>query len=444
MPSTKPNPNFFAGSPLNRLSWLRPSHPFLNALVLFPATRWIIFNGGQPLVVTASSDGSESATNTIKHQLAHVSTDDVLPLLGPQPFFGQAEEEGQLVPNSIRTLGSIRHRGPRIVFLGLQQTSAEAGGEPNGDGSLNALTLSPEDHAEEQAVAGLERDAVFLRGCGRCQAGCGGCDAEAGGGALVLDGRPGHDGVLGRVRGGHVRPGEEHGRLESAEQGERFGPARCLGDIMRDSHAWGNFQFCSKFCPACGASTHSMWGGWKISCDSLLPWFDRTGRRPCPTESAMFYLTTCANGRSRKLMNAVCGHCRRGLHNFMHPRTDSVVITVAIDQSGEKILLGKNVRSCHSFIRINICTRESCRKSFLGGSFLLSQDSWSQANRSRTPSEGKCGKKPVSPFGMFGIIPTSHGSVTPSYMSEVSDSDLQLLLSPAVSCQSHGIFGTLR
>lgn len=26
-----------------------------------------------------------------------------------------------------------------------------------------------------------------------------------------------------------------------------------------------------------------MWGGWKLSCTSLLPWADNTGRKPCPT-----------------------------------------------------------------------------------------------------------------------------------------------------------------
>ena len=33
----------------------------------------------------------------------------------------------------------------------------------------------------------------------------------------------------------------------------------------------------------------------------------------------------------------------KGLHNFMHPRTDPVVIMIAIDKSGEKILLGRGV-----------------------------------------------------------------------------------------------------
>ena len=39
-------------------------------------------------------------------------------------------------------------------------------------------------------------------------------------------------------------------------------------------------------------------------------------------------------------------HCIEGNnHCIAHPRTDPVVIVVAIDQSGEKILLGRNVRT---------------------------------------------------------------------------------------------------
>jgi len=72
----------------------------------------------------------------------------------------------------------------------------------------------------------------------------------------------------------------------------------------------------NKFCPACGSPVYSMWGGWKIACRTLLPWADNTGRTPCPTV--------------------------KGLHNFTHPRTDAVVIMIAIDQSGEKILLGRS------------------------------------------------------------------------------------------------------
>lgn len=33
----------------------------------------------------------------------------------------------------------------------------------------------------------------------------------------------------------------------------------------------------------------------------------------------------------------------KGLQNFMHPRSDAVVIMLVIDQTGDKILLGRGV-----------------------------------------------------------------------------------------------------
>jgi hypothetical protein len=38
--------------------------------------------------------------------------------------------------------------------------------------------------------------------------------------------------------------------------------------------------------------------------------------------------------------------CSQRTHNFSHPRTDPVVSMLAIDESGEKALLGRNVTSC--------------------------------------------------------------------------------------------------
>ena len=34
----------------------------------------------------------------------------------------------------------------------------------------------------------------------------------------------------------------------------------------------------------------------------------------------------------------------KGLQNFTHPRTDAVVIMIAIDETGDKVLLGRGVR----------------------------------------------------------------------------------------------------
>ena len=34
----------------------------------------------------------------------------------------------------------------------------------------------------------------------------------------------------------------------------------------------------------------------------------------------------------------------KGLQNFTYPRTDAVVIMIAIDETGDKVLLGRGVR----------------------------------------------------------------------------------------------------
>lgn len=51
---------------------------------------------------------------------------------------------------------------------------------------------------------------------------------------------------------------------------------------------------------------------------SLLPWADNTGKRSCPSG--------------------------KGLHNYTHPRTDGVVIMIALDETGNNILLGRGRR----------------------------------------------------------------------------------------------------
>lgn len=114
--------NHFSGSPLNRLSWLRPLHLFLNSIIQAPRSRWILFNNLKPLTVVPSTSESTLA-------LAYLTTQDVVYLLGPPPYFGQDQHLGDLVVDFADTkhdihspTESIRHRGPRIVFLGFHET----------------------------------------------------------------------------------------------------------------------------------------------------------------------------------------------------------------------------------------------------------------------------------------------------------------------------------
>ena len=72
-----------------------------------------------------------------------------------------------------------------------------------------------------------------------------------------------------------------------------------------------------QFCSSCGSPVYSLWAGWKLACTTTLPWEVKEGEKPCPSSI--------------------------GLNNFSHPRTDPVIITMPINEAGDKILLGRNV-----------------------------------------------------------------------------------------------------
>jgi len=78
-----------------------------------------LFNGGQPLV--------SSHPGTQKRSLAFLTTDEVKPLLGTEPFFGQCEQEGEVCESDIPVLEASRIRGPSIVFLGLKEADTTSG-----------------------------------------------------------------------------------------------------------------------------------------------------------------------------------------------------------------------------------------------------------------------------------------------------------------------------
>ncbi|CAK9780629.1 hypothetical protein CC85DRAFT_303475 [Cutaneotrichosporon oleaginosum] len=70
----------------------------------------------------------------------------------------------------------------------------------------------------------------------------------------------------------------------------------------------------NRYCPACGRQTYSLWGGWKRSCVTA---------RGGPEERKKCFSNT-------------------GLHNFAHPRTDPVIIMGILDETGDRMLLGRN------------------------------------------------------------------------------------------------------
>ncbi|KAF9486062.1 hypothetical protein BDN70DRAFT_870572 [Pholiota conissans] len=288
MPET--HVNLYGGSPLNRLSWLRPSQIFLNAVVASPHTRWIIFNAGQPLMVSTESASTKPAP-------AYLTTEDVEPLLGPAPYFGQGKEAGELIVEKEVDEDShgthsptegARHLGGRVVFLGLHEKQAGHNG--------TALPLS-ELSDPEKAIKQLEGTPYFALD--------------------IVDLEESPERVLEILAGSSL--GREGKTLSWTEPRSVLSTVDAItAGIFAPARSMVDWNQRNKFCAGCGAPTYSMWGGWKIACTSLLPWVDNANRKPCPTS--------------------------KGLHNFTHPRTDAVVIMIAIDETGDKVLLGRGRR----------------------------------------------------------------------------------------------------
>ena len=113
-----------------------------------------------------------------------------------------------------------------------------------------------------------------------------------------------------------------------------------------------------QFCSSCGSPVYSLWAGWKLACSTLLPWEVREGAKPCPSSI--------------------------GLNNFSHPRTDPVVITVPVNEAGDKILLGRNVSELEVFRARSRLTGTSIRRNGLCPSIQLSRVSWNLGKHSKT------------------------------------------------------------
>lgn len=95
--------NYYAGGRLNRFSFLRPDAAFLRAAASSPHSRYLALNDLNPLVAD-------------KSRLAHLTFDDVKPLIGPEPFPFSEDE-------TIKAYDSSKS-SPLIVFLGMLEGDA--------------------------------------------------------------------------------------------------------------------------------------------------------------------------------------------------------------------------------------------------------------------------------------------------------------------------------
>ena len=252
----------FGGSPLNRLSWLRTSHNFLNAATALPQSKWILFNAGQPLVIS-----SPNISNN-RPQPGYLTTSQLAPLLGPQPYFGQGQGIGTTISDEIN---SVRHspteaarhypQSRPIVFLGVHEK------HPNADVS-SALPATEFSSPESTAVAIKKLDGTPYFAMEVAH--------------FIQDGQYTDQGLLDIFKENNQEK-EEKIFSWSEPRVLLSGLDHFTAAIFASAKSMTDWSFRHKFCPGCGSSTYSMWGGWKISCSTLLPWADNTGKRPCPS-----------------------------------------------------------------------------------------------------------------------------------------------------------------
>lgn len=99
--------NYFAGSPLNRLGFLRSDHSFLSQALRHPSTNFLLCNELQPLVRTAKANQSQWP------KLHWVKYNMIKGIVGEDPY-AQTEDEIISAFDSAKQV-------PQIIFLGIDE-----------------------------------------------------------------------------------------------------------------------------------------------------------------------------------------------------------------------------------------------------------------------------------------------------------------------------------
>lgn len=128
--------NYFSGSPLNRVSFLRANHDFVSKALAHPSTSFLLFNDLAPLAKDPS-------------KLAYATHKDVEPLIGENPF-KKTEEEIIKEFNSDITL-------PLVLFLGLDERKKEGFEHGIYKGvPYFAVDVTPKGSVEKEAIGVIE------------------------------------------------------------------------------------------------------------------------------------------------------------------------------------------------------------------------------------------------------------------------------------------------
>lgn len=140
--------NYFSGSPLNRLSFLRANHKFISNALLHPSTKFLLADNLSPAAT------SPTTLHWAKHS-------DIARLIGGNPFEKEEEE-------LIREFRSEETR-PTVLFLGVDENDKQGWEWEIYKGTpYFAVDITPKGSVEAEAKSVIEelkkKDLTFLEG----------------------------------------------------------------------------------------------------------------------------------------------------------------------------------------------------------------------------------------------------------------------------------------
>ncbi|EME81987.1 uncharacterized protein MYCFIDRAFT_165186 [Pseudocercospora fijiensis CIRAD86] len=137
--------NYFSGSPLNRVGFLRGDHKFLSQALKHASTSFLLCNDLQPLVQPNAKPG--------KGKLQYVKYEDVKPIIGEDPF-DLSEED------MIKAYDSKKYI-PQMIFLGIDEKAKDGlsyqGKNLYKGAPYFAVDVTPREHVESECQKLIQR-----------------------------------------------------------------------------------------------------------------------------------------------------------------------------------------------------------------------------------------------------------------------------------------------
>ncbi|GAA5899536.1 NAD(+) diphosphatase [Sporobolomyces salmoneus] len=279
--------NYYAGNPLNRLSYLRSSPAFLTSALRSPKAQFLVLDTLQPLC--------EKPTDGSTRKFVRLGWERVEQFIGdPEKVFVGVDGKNDQEVSKLVVVGSEGNKivgdlspeekrnyflnKPTVVFLGVDERSA-----PESSKSLPLSKPTETSTLEQHSPYGVPYWALDVSKFTELK-------------KQLLEEKEGREFVELRAEA-QVIPNDE----------------ASIGAEARSLVDWNTRN---KFCPGCSRPLRSVWAGWKRSCVPGEPAADGLEGEPA-----------CVS--------------KKGVHNYSYPRTDPVVIMAILSPDRESILLGR-------------------------------------------------------------------------------------------------------